>query len=235
MPELTAGCGVCGTPVSPRSVRCAAHKHWRLTACSACDRPFHGANRARNGRKVFCPDCRRPPKPDKPTHTDLEWKQCGTCQTWIGKPGKGYCNEMCRRKRPRTCSRCAGSIPHTTWTKVCKSCLTPAEAQARRDRMRRREQRRGTNHRKRARILGVELEAVNPNKVYVRDGWRCGICHKSVDKRLKWPHPMSASLDHIEPMALGGGHTYRNTQCAHWICNTLKSDRGAGDQLALIG
>ena len=31
----------------------------------------------------------------------------------------------------------------------------------------------------------------------------CAICGKPVDKRLKFPHPMSATVDHIIPIDLG--------------------------------
>jgi 5-methylcytosine-specific restriction endonuclease McrA len=45
---------------------------------------------------------------------------------------------------------------------------------------------------------------------------------------------MRASLDHITPIARGGGHTRDNVQCSHWLCNARKSD-GAGGQLLLFG
>lgn len=93
----------------------------------------------------------------------------------------------------------------------------------------------GTTYRSRARKYGVEYEPVNKQRVFERDGWMCGICGKRVDKRLKDRHPLMASLDHIVPMSLGGGHTYLNTQCSHLECNLRKSFRLAGDQLALIG
>ena len=32
----------------------------------------------------------------------------------------------------------------------------------------------------------------------------CGICGKPVDKELKYPHPLSACVDHIVPIAKGG-------------------------------
>lgn len=35
---------------------------------------------------------------------------------------------------------------------------------------------------------------------------------------------MSASIDHVVPMARGGPHLYTNVQCSHWVCNVLKSD-----------
>lgn len=91
------------------------------------------------------------------------------------------------------------------------------------------------NHRARAKRYGVEYEYVDRLRVFRRDRWCCGICHEPVDKRLKYPHPRSASLDHVIPMARGGGHTYANTQCSHWECNLLKLAGGGGEQLALIG
>ncbi|MCP3810808.1 HNH endonuclease [Mycobacteriaceae bacterium Msp059] len=97
-----------------------------------------------------------------------------------------------------------------------------------------RENTRGS-HRKRARHYGVPYEPINPRAVFARDRWRCGICHHKVDLRLKHPHPRSASLDHIVPMAAGGGHVHTNVQCAHLICNVRKRERGSGEQLLLIG
>jgi hypothetical protein len=89
--------------------------------------------------------------------------------------------------------------------------------------------------RRRARFHGVEYEFIDRLQVYERDGWRCGICRKKVDKKLEWPHPMCATLDHIVPISQLGPHLYSNVQCAHWRCNNRKNARGHGDQLALIG
>jgi hypothetical protein len=90
-------------------------------------------------------------------------------------------------------------------------------------------------HARRARILGGNYEHVDRQKVFNRDGWVCRRCGKKVNKRLKWPHKLSATLDHIIPLALGGDHTYENVQLAHAKCNLEKSHTGAGDQLALLG
>jgi 5-methylcytosine-specific restriction endonuclease McrA len=83
----------------------------------------------------------------------------------------------------------------------------------------------GLNVRQRIAKYGVEAERVIKRKVYERDDWRCGICHMPVDRSLVYPHRMSASLDHVVPISQGGGHTYANTQCAHWICNVKKGNR----------
>jgi hypothetical protein len=81
---------------------------------------------------------------------------------------------------------------------------------------------------RRARKLRVPTERIDPRVVFERDSWRCGICRRKVNAKLKSPHPMSASLDHIIPLALGGSHTYDNVQCAHRICNSTKRDKPGG-------
>lgn len=70
-----------------------------------------------------------------------------------------------------------------------------------------------------------EGERFKVKEIYDRDRWLCGICHKKVNSRLKFPHPMSPSLDHIIPIALGGSHTKKNVQLAHLSCNV---DAGIG-------
>ena len=53
----------------------------------------------------------------------------------------------------------------------------------------------------------------------------CGICGKPVDFSLKYPHPLSACIDHIIPIAKGGHPSdIENMQLAHWTCNRQKSD-----------
>lgn len=87
---------------------------------------------------------------------------------------------------------------------------------------------------RRARKRAAVVETVYRKKVFERDGWRCGICGHPVNQRLAWPHPRSPSLDHIVPLALGGEHSYANTQLAHLLCNVRKRT-GGEDQLRLIG
>lgn len=54
----------------------------------------------------------------------------------------------------------------------------------------------------------------------------CAICGKPVDKTLKYPHPMSATVDHIIPIARNGHPSdISNLQLAHRWCNRQKSDK----------
>lgn len=54
----------------------------------------------------------------------------------------------------------------------------------------------------------------------------CGICGKPVDLKLKYPHPMSATIDHIIPVAKNGHPSdINNLQLTHMTCNRQKSDK----------
>ncbi len=91
----------------------------------------------------------------------------------------------------------------------------------------------GGNNGTSARALkwGARHEPIDKIKVFERDGWVCQICYEPVDRRAKWPHPRSASLDHIIPFAAGGDHTYDNVQCSHWECNGRKHSKNFTCQL----
>lgn len=53
----------------------------------------------------------------------------------------------------------------------------------------------------------------------------CALCGMPFDKSLKYPHPLSISIDHIIPVALGGRSTLDNLQATHLICNKEKGKK----------
>ena len=65
----------------------------------------------------------------------------------------------------------------------------------------------------------------NRKKIYATQTV-CAICGKPVDFNLKYPHPLSPTIDHIIPLAKGGHPSdIDNLQLAHRCCNRQKSDK----------
>lgn len=63
-------------------------------------------------------------------------------------------------------------------------------------------------------------------KIIVATQSVCAICGGIVDKSLKAPHPMSASVDHIIPIAKGGHPAdISNLQLTHRACNRAKGTK----------
>lgn len=66
----------------------------------------------------------------------------------------------------------------------------------------------------------------NNKKIILATQSICGICGQPVDKSLKYPDPMSPTVDHIIPVSRHGDPTsLDNLQLAHRRCNRLKSDK----------
>lgn len=82
-------------------------------------------------------------------------------------------------------------------------------------------------HRRRARLAGVGSEPFTRAEIAERDGWRCRLCGEPVDPELRYPDPLSQSLDHVIPIARGGPNTRANSQLAHLRCNLRKQHREA--------
>lgn len=53
----------------------------------------------------------------------------------------------------------------------------------------------------------------------------CGICGDPIDYKLPYLDPGSFVVDHIMPLALGGGEERSNKQAAHRSCNGTKGKR----------
>lgn len=76
----------------------------------------------------------------------------------------------------------------------------------------------------RARKRGLPRDySVTSIRVFMRDGWRCQLCGVSTPRRLRGKQsPQSPEVDHIIPIAMGGGHVWSNVQTACRACNAAK-------------
>lgn len=91
--------------------------------------------------------------------------------------------------------------------------------------------RRAKERTKRARHRAVERRPYSRHSIFERDGWRCKLCGKRVRRTVDVLHPLAPTIDHIIPLAAQGADAPENVQCAHRLCNSIKSDKGGGQTL----
>ena len=77
----------------------------------------------------------------------------------------------------------------------------------------------------RAGRYGAKSDKIKREDVFEACKWICQICGKSVDKEIKYPNPLSASIDHMVPLSKSGTHTKDNVQLVHFLCNSRKGAR----------
>jgi hypothetical protein len=99
---------------------------------------------------------------------------------------------------------------------------------------RQRELRHEAGQRRRALKRDAFVAPVYRKKVFELDGYRCHICNKMTKKTATVPHPKAPTIDHIVPLEKGRTHEPINCRTAHFMCNSTKGDRLAGDQLLLF-
>lgn len=89
--------------------------------------------------------------------------------------------------------------------------------------------------RRRALERGANAERIDPIAVFERDKWKCHLCGKHSPRLLRGTYnELAPELDHVVPLASGGGHTWSNVRLAHRMCNAAKRDKPMG-QLMLDG
>jgi 5-methylcytosine-specific restriction endonuclease McrA len=85
--------------------------------------------------------------------------------------------------------------------------------------------RRAAKDKRRALERNAFVAPVNRAEVYERDQWTCQLCGEAVLRDKVVPHPQAPTLDHVVPLARGGTHEPANVQLAHYLCNSIKTDR----------
>jgi HNH endonuclease len=215
----------CSLPECDRAHRarglCAMH--WKQTygkpttyliTCSVCKEEHHSSRPT----GMYCSEtCRGIDQRRRPSTELIPWtpQPRWMRKAWL-KP---------RQPRPRRwyagrCRRCETSfVSDQPAARYCSRACLNLDGHARR----------------RATKKGAFVAIVYRARVFERDKWTCKICHRKVKRNAVAPHPRAPVLDHVIPLAKGGTHEPANVQCAHFMCNSIKQDKGGNEQLALIG
>ena len=181
-----------------------------ISTCVVCGAQFH-YQRANRGRpRIICSDAckaeRRLLQVPKAAHRC----RCIRCEASFtaSKPNAIYCSQACRQSIRRQRKKARG------WKRPPQRAYWAL---------------------KRARKLTATVEAVDPNAVFERDGWRCHLCGcKTRPKDRGTTRSRAPELDHIVPLSQGGDHSYQNTACSCRRCNLRKGAKLVG-QLRLFG
>lgn len=175
--------------------------------CNACAKAgWVARDGVLDNRSVICPGCAWPFVP--------KTKGAAGGRT-------AACSQMCaaqarRFNVPRTCLACADAFsaasPNAAYCPPCS------------------EGRRRDHYRRKNRSRAGYTKAIRAfpiSELGDRDGWRCHICRRSVDRFLSGRHPGMASYDHVIPTSLGGSDDAYNLKLAHLQCNIRKSNKSS--------
>lgn len=206
----------------------------RIATCEGCAKTF---SPKRTDRGRFCSrECAfaaQRAQAKGPTLRLPHPRYCLGCDTEVGK-ARRYC-DGCRTKRARlawvrpptasNCVDCGTMIIGNGHLRRCTRCRDKRE----------RYQKATSRKLGKLRLRTAVVESVNPLTVLRRDKWRCQLCGVKTPERLRGSYDDRApEVDHIIPLAQGGEHSYRNTQCACRKCNISKASQPKG-QMRLFG
>ena len=90
------------------------------------------------------------------------------------------------------------------------------------------------NQRRRARKLDAFVETVDVLVLLDLQGGACFLCSQPISLDIKWPDPLSLSLDHITPLVRSGSHSYDNCAATHLRCNLVKGVKSVNDVAPLL-
>lgn len=207
----------------PIGGRCADHRY--STSCKRCGSRYF---RTKGGSGSYCSDeCK---------FVERKCAQCGEAfQVTYGNIRSGkFCSPRCKSLHRTEAVRL--HRPRHRWNCiVCgvlvlgpeNGCGVPGRFCKAHKRSMGNPRRKARDLARKARMRGpsADVDTFSNLEIFERDGWVCGLCDETVDKRLKYPDPKSASLDHVVPLSLGGPHTRANVQLAHFDCNVRKGNR----------
>lgn len=210
-------------------------------------------------RRMYCIECRKP----YPIATDLCCVGCGK-PLGRSRPNRKWCSASCRstfayysdlernrernRERARIhpkrreqmttpCVVCGVEVTHRSLGR--RYCSNRCGAKASYERRKSTPEFwaahcEATRRRRARKKMASVVENFTSVEIFVRDGYRCHICRTKCARNVVVPHPLAPTIDHVIPLACGGDHSRANVATACFMCNSVKGDRGGGEQLAII-
>ena len=164
-----------------------------------------------------------------------EWRNCLYCESaFLCKVETvAYCSIPCGSKANTIagvkCVDCGKKREH--YSQRCAECKAQHARRMKRGEVARRI-RKAAKAKRRARKMDVIAAPVSLQDVLNAHGKKCHICGSKVDDSTT-NQPLSATMDHVVPLALGGWHDLCNLRPAHHACNSLKGASYSG-QLMLV-
>lgn len=260
--DCTRACAHCGGPVAgdPRRLYCGDRCKWRAKEARRTTPKKSGPTPKRDATCIVCGDafksyqsrhkwtetCGREcgaklnafrrgaiPKHLRPVVVVTHHGRCEGCGRRFQKSTQGQrsCSGACRpsaytwRPEEKACAACGKRFMQVRrWQATCDDqCADEVKRRGKRI----------AKSRRRARIRGRENEAIDPIRVFERDGWRCQLCHRKLRAEDRGTYkPQAPELDHVTPLAAGGTHTWGNVQATCRSCNHSKGGTPVG-QLGL--
>lgn len=176
-------------------------------------------------------------KPKKPRYAECRWPECGTTKIH----GRGLCKPDYQRATNvgtfdepwllwnpgGNCIVCGKWSDGAIFNQRFCSSYCNVKDWKRRNLERSRELGREHVRRRRAQILATQVDKFTDKDVRLFHGDDCYLCGEPINFKLKFPLPMSPSLDHVVPLSRGGTHTLENAAMAHYVCNQKKGVKDA--------
>ena len=166
--------------------------------------PMHRyAGEVRNGKRI-CAEC----GVDTPL-SDMRRSLCAPCRSSRSKSAYSYEPTL----EALACEVCENEYEgYAAKTKYCSDACRAVGLEA-------------TKTVRDRRVRQTTIERFSRIEIFDRDGWVCHLCGEGIPLVVKYPHPLSPSLDHVLPIALGGTHTRENSAASHLVCNCSKGAR----------
>lgn len=225
-PKQTATCKRCGAVYEPKHAG-------RISFCSRdCSFAYRRENRKYESKAeaVRAKKNRERTRLGRPPLGTVYDLVCRVCSTGFRSPQPRvvYCSPECRDVDGQQKAGLAAGPRPLCECRECGERFVPLYGDKRRvfcsGRCAKAEDLRIRHAARRAKEAGVEIvDAVDPMLVFKRDGWRCYLCGVETPQDLRGTtDPNAPELDHIEPIAEGGEHSYANVACCCRSCNWSK-------------